>query len=152
MKKQILIILVAVTALLGACTDPDEFLDVKPTGTLIPQTVEDFDKLMESPSTSYTTWYNMTYMDPDTWMPGKNYNDLWMNKWKRQYEWADDHLTADENDSDWANRFVMIHVYNLVIDEVDAAPLGKRTEADRKRVKGEAYGQDQPLVKCMHKF
>ncbi|MCD6544128.1 MAG: RagB/SusD family nutrient uptake outer membrane protein [Flavobacteriaceae bacterium] len=141
MKKQILILLVIATAFLSACTDPDEFLDVKPTGTLIPQTVEDFDKLLEAPATSYTTWYNMTYMDPDTWMPGKNYQDMYQNKWKRQYEWAEDHLTAEEDDSDWINRYTMIHVYNLVIDEVDGAALGKRTESDRKRVKGEAYAQ-----------
>jgi len=141
MKKYSLIFLIVVSALFGSCIDPDEFLDVKPTGTLIPQTVEDFDKLMEAPATSYTTWYNMTYMDPDTWMPGKNYNDLWRNNWKRQYEWAEQQYTAEEDDSDWVNRFTMIHVYNLVINEVDAAPLGKRTEADRKRIKGEAYAQ-----------
>ena len=128
-------------ALLGACTDPDEFLDVKPTGTLIPQTVEDFDKLLESFRTSYETGTNMTYMDPDVYMPDQQYANMWVNKWKRQYEWADAQYTAEEDDQDWINRYKMIHVYNLIIDQVNEAPLGGRSEADRKRVYGEAYAQ-----------
>ena len=139
MKKYIFIILS--TILLTSCVNPDEFLDVKPTGTLIPQTVEDFDKLLEDYKSSFTTWNNMTYMDPDVYMPGKNYNDLWRNKWKRQYEWAQPQFTNDEDDIDWINKYERIHVYNLIINEIDGAPLGNRSESDRKRVLGEAYAQ-----------
>ncbi|MCF6223327.1 MAG: RagB/SusD family nutrient uptake outer membrane protein [Flavobacteriaceae bacterium] len=139
MKKRILILLVSII-ILGSC-NPDEFLDVIPTGTLIPQTVEDFDKLLEDYNTSYPTMTNMSYMDPDTYLPGKNYLDLWRNRWKRQYEWAENQYTAEEDDRDWINRYTKIHVYNLVINDVDGAPLGKRTELDRQRVEGEAYAQ-----------
>ena len=139
MKKQILILLVSVI-ILGSC-NPDEFLDIKPTGTLIPKTVEDFDKLLEDYNTSFSTMNNLTYMDPDTYMPGKNYNDLYRNKWKRQYEWAENQYTAEENDYDWVYRYEKIHVYNLIINEIDGSNLGKRSEQDRKRVKGEAYAQ-----------
>lgn len=140
MKKQILILLSTIL-FLGSCTITDDFLDVIPTGRLIPQTVEDFDKLLENPAASFQAWENMSYMDPDTYMPGKNYTNMYMNKWKRQYEWAEEQYTAEEKDLDWINRYDMIFVYNLIIADIDGAKLGARSESDRDRVKGEAYAQ-----------
>lgn len=136
MKKQIIFLLI--TAMFFSC-DVDKFLDVKPTGTLIPETVEHFDKLLEDYKVTYPAMNNIAYMDPDAYMPGKNYNDLWQAKWKKQYQWSQTPYTEEEDDFDWIYRYEVIHVYNLIINEIDGAPLGNRSEADRKRVKGEAY-------------
>lgn len=49
----------------------DEFLDAKPTGALIPETVEGFDKLLESPVTSCETFRYLTFMGPDVYFTDK---------------------------------------------------------------------------------
>jgi hypothetical protein len=45
MKRYSIIIISLLLTVLSAC---DEFLDVIPTGTLIPSTVEDYDKLLNN--------------------------------------------------------------------------------------------------------
>lgn len=136
MKNIILLLLLAIG--FSSC---DEFLDVKPTGSLIPQTVEDFDKLLNNPGGISKGPDNMVYMDPDNYMPGKSYADLYMNKWKKQYVWAEDHYEIEGNDYDWINRYKMIHIYNKIINSIDGAALGKVPESMRNLVKGEAYAQ-----------
>ena len=62
MKKTIFILLISV--LLASC-DTDSFLDVKPTGTLIPEEVAHYDKLLENPTQQYYAYNNTYYMDPE---------------------------------------------------------------------------------------
>ncbi|TRZ45734.1 RagB/SusD family nutrient uptake outer membrane protein [Robertkochia solimangrovi] len=139
MKK--LLILLITTILITSCST-DEFLDVIPTGSKIPNTVEDFDKLLNDYNSSYPTWNNVSYMDPDTWMPGENYNYLWRLFWREQYKWSEQQYNVDDNDYDWIYKYQRIYVYNLIISYVDEAPLGgTMTEADRMRIKGEAHAQ-----------
>ncbi len=137
MKKYIAITICALMCL-TAC---DEFLDVIPTGTVIPSTVEDYDKLLNNASLMYSNWTNLAYMDPDMYMPDQHYNNIWQNFWRKQYTWSDDPIDEKNHDGDWNARYKYIYIYNLVINEIDDAPLGARLETDRALVKGDALAQ-----------
>jgi len=137
MKKYI----IPITFLFTLFTACDDFLDVIPTGSLIPHTVEDFDKLLNDKRLTYTNWYNLAYMDPDMYMPGQHYNNIWEVFWKKQYTWREDPYEEKDHDPDWNARYKRIYIYNLVINEIDEAPLGNRIEADRALVKGDALAQ-----------
>ncbi|MCZ4695574.1 RagB/SusD family nutrient uptake outer membrane protein [Ancylomarina euxinus] len=137
--KNIYIILIAI--LLSSCS-ADEFLDVKPTGVVIPESVNDFDMLMQSPTMHRSNWTNLNYWDPDVLLSDKMLNLIQSSKsLVNQYKWAENIYSVSENDEDWNILYSNIYVYNTIIKEIDDAPLGLLTETDRIRVKGEAYGQ-----------
>ena len=137
MKKTTTILFISI--LMASC-DTDNFLDVKPTGSLIPQTVEDYDNLLEDPLVTVDAWTNLHYMDPDVFMPEETYHGLTKNR-QLQYEWSDAPYDQTEDDRDWEYRYKYIYIYNLILENIDDAELGNRLEADRKRVKGEAFAQ-----------
>ena len=144
MKKYIAILTLT---LVMSC---DDFLDVKPTGTLIPTTVEDFDGLLNevkigagSGSGEYAngSWNNMMFMDPDFWMPGGHYSNIWDPASRKQYQWDEHPYDLQASDADWNARYQYISVYNQIIHEVDDAPLGLVPESMRGLIKGEALAQ-----------
>ena len=138
MKNILKIIIISI--ILVSCNN-DNFLDVIPNGTLIPQTVEDFDMLLEDPFVTYGVWTNLNYMDPDLYMSDLTYNGLTDMERQLQYEWDESPYGLTEDDKDWIDRYKYIYIFNLIISEIDNADLGNRTESDRSRVKGEAYAQ-----------
>lgn len=119
----------------------EEFLDVKPTGTKIPNTVEDFDKLLNNVKISYDNVQNVMFMDPDHNLPGDHYAGIWQPIRRRQYAWEAFAYEAQDQDPDWNTRYQHINVYNQIIIEVDEAALGKIPESSRALVKGEALAQ-----------
>ena len=123
------------------CTSCKKFLDVKPTGVLIPQTVEDYDKLLNNPSIARPTLNNLWCLDPDTYLTDNLYDALWDPQNLKQYTW--DTATADinEDDYDWNNRYAAILIYNEIIPNIDAAELGRVPESMRGLIKGQAYAQ-----------
>jgi len=137
MKKHIIIF----TFIFTLFTSCDDFLDVIPTGSLIPNTVEDFDKLLNDKRLSHTNWYNLAYMDPDMYMPGQHYNNIWAVQWQKQYTWKENPYEEKQQDPDWNSRYKYIYIYNLVLNEIDEAPLGNRIDEDRGLVKGDALAQ-----------
>lgn len=123
------------------CTSCKKFLDVKPTGILIPQTVEDFDKLLNNPSIANPSINNQWAIDPDTYMTDILYDALWDPQNQKQYTW--DTATADINadDYDWNDRYAAIHIYNQIIPNIDGAELGRVPANMKGLIKGEAYAQ-----------
>jgi len=138
MKRSIIVITTLLFTWLTAC---DDFLDVIPTGKVIPSTIEDYDKLLNNASMMYTNWTNMAYMDPDMYMPDEHYNNIWINAWKKQYTWQPDPIDEKDQDGDWNNRYKEIYICNLILSDVDEVPLGNRVEDDRDLIKGEALAQ-----------
>ncbi len=123
------------------CTSCKKFLDVKPTGILIPQTVEDYDKLLNNPAIADPSLNNLWAMDPDTYLTDILFDALWDPQNQKQYNW--DTTTADINadDYDWNSRYAAIHIYNQIIPNIDAAELGRVPESKRGLIKGEALAQ-----------
>ncbi len=138
MKKILKTIIISI--ILVSCNN-DNFLDVIPNGTLIPQTIEDFDKLLEDPFVTYGVWTNLNYMDPDLYMSDLTYNGLTDMERQLQYEWDESPYGLTKDDKDWIDRYKYIYIFNLIISEIDNADLGNRTESERNKIKGEAYAQ-----------
>lgn len=144
MKKIYILILIPVLFL--SC---ENFLDVKPTGTIIPSTVEDFGKLLnnvkigghDSDNVPYGTLQNVLFMDPDYYMPGQHHSGIWQPVRRKQYNWEEHPFEVQEQDEDWNLKYQFINVYNQIINEVDAAELGNVPESKRALVKGEALAQ-----------
>ena len=123
------------------CISCKKFLDVKPTGVLIPQTVEDYDKLLNNLTIADPSLNNLWAIDPDTYLTDNLYDALWDPQNLKQYTW--DTATADinEDDYDWNSRYAAILLYNEIIPNIDAAALGRVPESMRGLIKGEAYAQ-----------
>ena len=137
MKKYIYLFIV--TIFLSSC-DVDEFLDVKPTGIVIPEDVEHYDDLLGDPLIGANNWKNLIYLDPDAYVTDIQYDYIESDYFRNQCQWASDHYGVN-TDYDYKSRYKYLYVYNLIIDEIDDANLGTKFETDRTRVKGEAYGQ-----------
>ncbi|TRZ41303.1 RagB/SusD family nutrient uptake outer membrane protein [Robertkochia solimangrovi] len=135
-----LFILTFIAILFVSC-NADEFLDVVPTGSKIPNTIEDYDKLLEDHQTANPTWANIYYMDPDTYLTDEIYNAITYEFQRNQYRWSQDQFLQNEDDNNWKYKYQRIYVYNLILQDVDEADLGDRTEEDRKIIKGQAYAQ-----------
>ena len=142
MKKYIYIVLAI--AFLHSC-NVDEFLDVKPTGTVIPQTVQDFDQLLNNPTGSNNDgyWSNLDYIDPDVFLNDELFNRLGANDLSeiKAYKWENSLYLGNDDDPDWNRGYAKIYVFNSIIKDIDGASLEGLTEDERKRVKGEAYAQ-----------
>ncbi|MCP4460750.1 MAG: RagB/SusD family nutrient uptake outer membrane protein [Cytophagales bacterium] len=119
----------------------NDFLDVKPTGTVIPKTVEDFDKLLNNKLITHDNVQNVLFMDPDWWLPGFHYSGIWQPVYRKQYNWDPNPYEVVQQDTDWNGRYQQIAVYNEILGKVDDAELGKIPESSRNLVKGEALAQ-----------
>lgn len=149
MKNYIYIILIAI---FGCSCSVDDFLDVKPTGVVIPESVEDFDKLLNNPYSHNGYWQNLNLWDPDAFVNEEMSNLMQSSKTEvNMYKWNEYIYTGQEDDGDWNRAYENIYVFNTIIKDIDNAPLGLMSESDRGRVKGEAYGQralDYFLLAC----
>lgn len=140
MKRYLTIVFIA--GILSAC-NPDKFLEVIPTGSKIPTTVEDFDRLLQNPDAGTSaSMANLQLLDPDITMPGEHYNELTTPSSKLLYTWdSNPYASAGEVDNDWNWNYRKILTWNMILAEVDQAKTGNATEILRTRVKGQALGQ-----------
>ena len=123
------------------CTSCKKFLDVKPTGVLIPQTVEDYNKLLNNPNIAQPSLNNLWCIDPDIYLTNTLFDALWDLQNLKQYTWDTTTADVNENDYDWNYRYAAIHIYNEIIPNIDAAQTGNVPESMRGLVKGEAFAQ-----------
>jgi hypothetical protein len=80
-------------------------------------------------------------MDPDVLFPAEYLNGV-PTVTRLQYEWdANPYFDEGVADYDWNNRYEKVLVYNVILTDIDQAPLGNRNEKDRIRVKGEALAE-----------
>lgn len=113
----------------------DDFLDVEPKGMVIPNTVEEYDLLLNSSGASIT---NVTYMSPEYYIPEEHFLTR-PNSTKSAYLWSDFQYLTDEQDDDWNSNYAQIYSCNEVIHNIDAAETLTMNETLRNTVKGQAY-------------
>jgi len=123
MKKIIYIIICVLV--LNSC---DDFLDVKPTGVVIPESVEHFDQMLSG--VNYFFESVVLYMDPD----------VYTNVISLAYQWSDQAFRSDEKDLAYNKLFENIYIANYVLENVDSAPIDGK-ESFREYVKGCAYAE-----------
>lgn len=129
-------------AVLFSCEKPDDFLDVKPTGRVIPTTLEDFDNLLNGIDMMFSRNVHMRFMDPDVYMNESSYASIsGDNINENAYSWNSDLTLPDQANSDYNESYQFIHIMNFVLSEIDEADTGTFNPAERDNLKAEAHAQ-----------
>ena len=141
MKKRYLYLLMALITV-SACQNPDEFLDVEPTGVVIPTTLEDYDKMLQDYAILRSVGKNTRFIDPDVFHNDRSFASI-ANTYEfvSAYTWQHDIFEPGRADSDYADFYYYIHVMNEILSKVDGAEPGNFNEANRNYVKGDALAQ-----------
>ncbi len=148
MKTRYIYILLVTLLTISSCQNPDEFLDVVPTGSITPTTLEDFDKMLQDYAILRSVGTNVQYMDPDVFhnlesfiSMGTYQSQSTFSNRVKAYTWQYDIFNITDSDADYNNFYFYIHVMNYVLQEVDAAKPGNFNPANRNILKAEALAQ-----------
>lgn len=138
----ILFAIVAASLFFVGC---DDYLDVEPKGLQIPNSVQDYDLLLNGGSfTIHTTANEQTlFLSSDDWyMTGSDVGDInaFNNELRDIYTYADGLFqNQDISSGAWNAPYKNIYHYNLILNEIDDAVLtGAYTDEDKKAIKAEA--------------
>lgn len=111
--------------LINSCED---FLDEKPKGLIIPETVEHMDQMLAG--VNYWMESVVLYMDPD----------VYSNLITPAYQWNDNAFRSDEQDLAYNKLYENIYIANYILENIDDAPIDG-SESLRGYVKGSAYAE-----------
>lgn len=129
--KLFLILFISVS--LYSCSD---FLDSKPNRSLaIPDNVKDLQALLD-----YESRMNGYY--PAAGDIAADFYFITEQEWQSRRIDARETYIWDanaQNNEDWSLGYERIFFANVVLDEIDKAKLGAKTENDRRNIKGQAY-------------
>lgn len=140
MKKVIYSLLIAGSLLVSSC---DDFLNVKPKGSTIPEMYEDYARLLNSPSLGNALYTHPIYLTDDLLLSDKGegnsrfefsgLKDAERNLFTFQHGQV---FTPGNNDALWEDGYGRIFTYNAVINNVMSAP--DASDVAKGRLKGEA--------------
>jgi len=123
--------------LLGLLTSCNKFLDVTPKGMVIPQTVEDYNQMLNMTGGSIS---NVTYMSPELYMPKSLITSSGASEIAAYY-WSEYQYLENVNDGTWNGLYARIYACNEIIEKIDKAETVTMNEMLRKNVKGQAYAE-----------
>jgi len=139
--KNILVLIVSFISVVS-CMDPDEFLDVIPTGQVIPTTLEDFDGLLNDYAILRSRGVNLTYMDPDVYHSDVTFTPFSSNLVNvNAYTWQYELYDVTGNDNDYNVGYQYITYMNTILQDVDSAEPGNFQESERNNIKAQALAQ-----------
>lgn len=128
--------------ILSSCQNPDEFLDVVPTGTIIPSTLEDYDKMLQDYAILRSVGTNNRYIDPDVYHSQASFSTISNNSVSvNAYMWKHDIFNATQSDADYNSYYYYIHVMNQILQDIDNASPGNFNPVNRNNLKAEALAQ-----------
>jgi|GEM_PF-1513005 len=140
--KKLYIYLVSILLTISSCQSTDDFLDVVPTGTTIPTTLEDHDKLLADYAILRSVALNIRHMDPDVYHTEPSFATIANRPVDvNAYTWQHQLFNNDGSDQDYNNYYYYIHVMNQILQDVDDAQPGGLPSEERNRIKAEAYAQ-----------
>lgn len=141
MKKTYIYLLLTFLTL-SACQSPDDFLDVEPTGLIIPSTLEDIDKLLQNYAILREVGQNTRFMDPDVYHNDASFASI-ANTTKdvNAYAWKHDIFPIGVNDKDYNDFYFYIHTMNYILENVNGVDPGNFNPANRDILKAEALAQ-----------
>lgn len=136
MKARIYTLLGMIGLCCMACND---FLDVEQKGKVIPQTVEDYDQMLNN-SYNVGSLSNLFYMTPEVYVAPERMNSFISNMENANaYKWSEYQYLPGKNDENWSGFYARIAVCNEIIAHIDEATSTSSNEKLRKSVKGQAY-------------
>ncbi|WP_341214892.1 RagB/SusD family nutrient uptake outer membrane protein [uncultured Wocania sp.] len=122
----------------------DDYLDVDPKGLVIPNTIEDFDLLLNGSERTINTTtdeYALFLTADDFTSEESDLGDLDNpnNTILNLYTWDKDLFNDQSEQNSWNLPYNNIYTYNLVIESIDgASPALTYTENDKKTIEAEA--------------
>lgn len=119
--------------LLMSCNN---FLDADQKGAVIPETVEDYDGMLNNPYSGMLN--NMLYMSPEVHVIDDELTNV-KKSHLQAYRWADYQYLSGEPDENWNAFYARIAICNEILENIDAATTTTHNEALRQTVKGQAY-------------
>lgn len=122
--------------MLGIFISCDHFLGVEQKGMVIPQTVEDYDEMLNFPGRDGIT--NADFMIPEIYLTDEMFASLDIHQ-GNGYKWEPYQYLADENDADYSGLYNRIYTCNEIINHIDDAKSATGNENLRAEVKGQAY-------------
>lgn len=142
MKAKYIIYIVIIFLSFTSCQSPDDFLDVEPTGYIIPSTLEDYDKMLLDYAILRSVGTNARFIDPDVYHTEESFNSISNSTPSvNAYTWQHDIFNPDDADSDYNNFYYYIHVMNQILEDVDTAEPGNFDPSKRNNIKAEALAQ-----------
>lgn len=132
MKTKISSLCIAI-GLLSSCNN---FLDVDQKGKVIPQTVEDYEEILNLPVLYDVT--NMDFMIPELSLTDATMGNLEVQHIKG-YRWEPYQYLPGENDQNYSELYKRIYAANEIINHIDDAESVTGNEILRSEVKGQAH-------------
>lgn len=133
------ILVVAALAVFSSCNN---FLDVKPKGFLIPETVQEYEGILNDPDMVKVADSFPIYMTDDAYIPDVDETGYFVginsidNATKNLYTFQPVLFGPSEDDSFWTYSYNRIYSYNVVVEHVMGATEG--TESEKKAIRAEA--------------
>lgn len=118
MKNRLYLLLLV--AFFGSC---DNFVDIIPKGQNIPSSVDDYAKVLNMSWNVAYGGQNWFYMTDDPYMTDTMQMSAGSST-TNAYLWQPYMYTLLENDSDWANEYMIIYYSNYVIKNIHSASEG----------------------------
>lgn len=115
---------IAITVTVSSCSD---WLEIKPKGKIIPNTVADYQLLMDQATDRGSsdgwvmTYGNDLFITDDVYISDDNYLSKYGDATRNAYIWADHIYLEEQEDPDWNTMYNQIYVANTVISEVLSA-------------------------------
>lgn len=134
MKIRNIILICPALSLMVAC---NKFLDVKPKGVVIPESVLDYDKMMNGVTSNLVCSY-LVYLDPDNGVPDPIAVSTGTASY-RAYGWEAFISTPSDQDNDWNRLYKSIYIANEVIEKIRHALGGD--DKLRSEVEADAFAE-----------
>lgn len=122
--------------IVGFFTSCNDFLGVEQKGMVIPQTVEDYDEMLNFPVMMDVT--NADFMVPELRLTDELFASLDIHQ-GNGYKWEPYQYLSDENDGNYSDLYKRIYACNEIINNIDEAKSATGNENLRSEVKGQAH-------------
>ncbi|MFB6456369.1 RagB/SusD family nutrient uptake outer membrane protein [Chitinophaga sp. Hz27] len=134
-----LVLFIVIMALSSACRK--DFLNKKPnTSTIIPETLNDFDLLLNEVGIAFCNFPEMGALSSDDYyIKDMIYNSLPFTRTRNCYLWATDIYEGDTQISDWNYPFKQIFYCNTIIEGIKKITVTNNNQAQWHRLLGSAY-------------
>lgn len=125
MKRIKYLYIVILLFTLNAC-DREEWLDIKPTGVVIPTKVSDYRLLLDQVgqigiSPGFIDSQSNTDLMTNDFYISETIEPYMTKDEKRMYLWSDDIYDPNQEDRDWAIAYGQIYVTNIITEEIMGA-------------------------------
>ena len=96
----------------------DDYLDIRPKGRLIPEKVEDYEKMLNEPQLLKTSTSMVAFMEDNVW--GNNMYQWYSEEQKKAYQWQE-YVWATDVSTPMDYAYGRIFVYNTIINNIGNA-------------------------------